>query len=441
LQKSNIPVSIVDKSMRIAIVIFSIILFCPAMFAVASDYNYPYTDPYKATVYGTPPDLTYQVDKPVKTKLRSIRVEGRNVPDVLSHESEMFYTTALQKEKAPLIFIIAGTGAEHDSAKMKFLTQTFHQAGFHAVALSSPTHMNFLVSVSKHGAAGYVPYDVDDLYRVMLWIKGDLEKEVEVTDYYVTGYSLGAMHTAFLTHRDSEQGDFNFKKALMINPPVSLYHSVKRLDSWLSPKNLGGMTVHDEIERIIDLFSKYYELADVTDLDDNFLYDMVTHVELEDKDLRALIGVDFRVSSSSMIFSSDVCLRAEYVVPPDAYPLTTGTPLLPYAEAAFEISFQDYMEEFLLPYLKYLQPGLNRSTFMRQCSLYEIRSYLAETDKIMLIGNRDDVILDKRDIIFIESVFGSRAKLYPSGGHCGNMGYTHFVERMLSMLRPEEGTQ
>lgn len=412
-------------------------LLCSAVFAVAADYRYPYTDAYKATVYGTPPDLMHRVEKPVKPKLRSVRIEGRNVPEVLSHEREMFYTTALQKGEAPLIFIVAGTGAEHDSAKMKFLTQTFHQAGFHTVALSSPTHMNFLVSVSQHGAAGYVPYDVADLYRVMLWVKEEIEQEVAVSDYYVTGYSLGAMHAAFLTHKDSELGDFNFKKTLMINPPVSLFHSVKRLDSWLTEENLGDLTVHDEIERIIDLFSDYYELADVTDLDDNFLYDMVTHVKLEDKDLRALIGVDFRVSSSSMIFSSDVCLKAEYVVPPEAYPLTTGTPLLPYAEEAFEISFQEYMEEYLMPYLQHLQPGLDRYTMMRQCSLYDIRSYLVKTDKIVLIGNKDDVILNEHDLKFIDSVFGSRAKLYPSGGHCGNMMYTHFVEQMLSMMKHE----
>ncbi|QJB55142.1 alpha/beta fold hydrolase [Pseudodesulfovibrio sp. zrk46] len=423
------------------IVLYITLFMLLAAPAAGADYRYPYNDPYKATVYGTPPDKMYRVEKPVEPKLRSIKVEDRDVPEVLSHEREMFYTTATHKDAAPLIFIVAGTGAEHDSAKMRFLTQVFHQAGFHVVALSSPTHMNFLVSVSEHGAAGYVPFDVADLYRVMQWIKDDLTDEIEVTDYYVTGYSLGAMHAAFLAHKDSEQGDFNFKKALMINPPVSLYHSVKRLDSWLTPENLGDVSVHDEIERIIEKFSVYYELADVTDLDDNFLYEMVTHVELQNTDLRALIGVDFRVSSSSMIFASDICLKAEYVVPPEAYPLKTGTPLLPYAEAAFDISFENYLEEYLLPYLQYLKPGLDRYTMMRQCSLYDIRSYLVETDKIVLIGNKDDVILNDHDLNFIDGVFGSRAHLYPSGGHCGNMMYPVFVEQMLSMVRPEGTTE
>ncbi|MFH1914863.1 MAG: alpha/beta hydrolase [Pseudomonadota bacterium] len=419
-------------------------LFAAALFAVAlcaatpvaADYRYPYTDPYQATVYGTPPELIYRPVNPVEPKLRAIRIEGRKVPDIFSYSADMYYSTALQKGEAPLMFIIAGTGAEHNAVKTQFLTQVFHGAGFHVVALSSPTHMNFVISASRYGAPGYVPHDVDDLYRVMLWIKEVVEAERPVTGYHVAGYSLGALHAAFLAHRDSASGDFGFQTALMINPPVSLYHSVKRLDSWLTPENLGEVTVREQIESLITRFSHYYRDADITDLDDNFLYEMVTRVNMDDVDLRSLIGVDFRLSASSMIFASDVCLQAGYVVPPDEYPLTAGKPLMDYAEAAFDISFENYMDEYLLPYLQHLDPSMDRYTLMRQSSLYDIRSYLMENDKVVLIGNADDVILNDNDIAFIKAVFGERAKLYPTGGHCGNMMYGPFVEAMLAMVKP-----
>jgi len=79
---------------------------------------------------------------------------------------------------------------------------------------------------------------------------------------------------------------------------------------------------------------------------------------------------------------------------------------------------------------------MDRYTMMQQCSLYDIRTYLMETDKIVVIGNRNDVILNEHDLKFIDSVFGNRAKLYPSGGHCGNIMYTPFVETMLEMVKP-----
>jgi len=421
--------------MRNIAVLTILSLLLAAAPAAAGVYGYPFHDPYRATVYGTPPTEIYRDFTPVQTKTRAIRVQGRNVPEIFSYSEDMQYSTALQKGEAPLIFVVAGTGAEHNSKKMLFLTQVLYGAGFHVVALSSPTHMNFIISVSQHAVPGYVPDDTEDLYRVMTWIKEDLSRECKVSGYYVTGYSLGAMHAAYLAHLDGERHDFDFRKALLINPPVSLYHSVKRLDSWLGPENLGERTVHQQIERFVRLFSEFYERTDITDFDDNFLYDLVTQVDFDDTDVRALVGVDFRLSSTAMIFASDVCLRAGYLVPPDRYPLKTGDPLMDYAEAAFEIGFEDYMDEYLLPYLRRMEPTLDRYTMIQRCSLYPIRSYLKETQKIVLIGNRDDIILNENDVRFIEDTFGGRARLFPSGGHCGNMMYGPFVESMLEMLK------
>ncbi|WP_041720415.1 alpha/beta fold hydrolase [Pseudodesulfovibrio piezophilus] len=422
--------------MRFTLAFTFFVLFLPILSAGAADYDYPFDNPYKATVYGTPPESRYRVSNPVKPEIRSLRIEGRQVPNVFSYSRDMYYTTALQDTAAPLLFLIAGTGAEHNSLKMAFLTQVFHEAGFHVVALSSPTHMNFIVSASEHGVPGYVPYDVADLYKVMQWIKTDVEKECDITGYSMAGYSLGALHAAFIAHADSTLKDFGFQKVLMINPPVSLYSSVTRLDAWLTDENLGDTTVREQIEKVIDRFSEYYRTADVTDLDDDFLYRMVTRVNFRDKDLKTLIGGAFRTSSASMIFASDVCLRAEYLVPPQDYPLKTGTSLLPYAQQAFDVRFEEYLDEYLLPFIQYMKPGLDRRTVLRQCSLKDISEYLKTTDKIVLIGNRDDVILDRDDLRFIENTFGSRAFLFPTGGHCGNMRHPAFVETMVRMVRP-----
>lgn len=412
-----------------------LITLIPAALAVAADYRYPFHDPYKATVYGTPPDMVYPLSSWMTPTTRSLKVEGRRVPNIFSYSDEMYYSTALQRGPAELVFIIAGTGSEHDSTKMVFLTKALYWAGYHVVALSSPTHMNFVVSMSEHAVPGYVPFDVEDLYRVMLRLKGELEQECEITGYSITGYSLGALHAAFLAHRDSERHDFDFRRTLMINPPVSLYHSVVRLDSWLTEENLGDQSVHSEIQEFIDKFSAYYEQSDVTDLDDDFLYEMITQVKLSDKNLRALIAVSFRVSSSSMIFASDVCKQAGYLVPPENFPLKQGDNILPYAKEAFEVSFEAYMNEFLLPYVQYVQPEIDYYTFMRQCSLYDIRSYLKTADSIRVIGNRDDVILNENDLGFIDEVFGQRARLFPSGGHCGNLMYAPFTQTMVEMMR------
>ncbi|WP_338668247.1 alpha/beta hydrolase [Pseudodesulfovibrio methanolicus] len=416
--------------------ILALLLLPAAVLAAEEEQPYPFTDPYRATVLGTPAKLRYQFKAPVRPDVRAIRIEGRRVPEVFSYSRDMFFTTALQDHPAPLMFVIAGTGAEHNSGKMAFLTQVFHEAGYHVVALSSPTHMNFVISASEHGVPGYAPYDVADLDRVMGWVREELAKECTITGYSVAGYSLGGLHAAFLAEMDAATHEFGFEHVLMINPPVSLYRSVTRLDSWLTEENLGRTTVHHEIEGFIDRFSDYYLHADVTDLDDDFMYDMITDIGLKERDFKTLIGAAFRVSSASMIFSSDVCLRAEYLVPPENYPLKTSSTLLPYARQAFDIPFESYLDEYLLPFLRYNDPTMTRAEAIRRSSLESIRDWLAKTDKVVVVGTRDDVILDEQDVRFLETVFGDRAHLFKHGGHCGNMMTPAFVRVMQELVQP-----
>lgn len=317
---------------------------------------------------------------------------------------------------------------------MKFLTQLFYEAGFHVVALTSPTHMNFLVSVSKYAAPGYVPNDAEDLYRVMKWIKHNLEEGYQIKSCSVTGYSLGAMHAAFVSKLDEQRKDFLFRRVLMINPPVSLYSSAMRFDSWLGPKNLGNKTPRQVIDELIEAFSEIYVHTSVVDLDDNFLYALSKHSNFSNMDLRAIIAASFRMTSANMIFCSDVCLKAGYVVPVNI-DLSVGDNLMPYTRVAAAISFEDYVDEYLLPYLQFISPGMTKENLIQECSLESIKDYLSKSDKISVLGNADDIILNEHDVEFLRKTFGDRAVLFPRGGHCGNLMFKPFALKAQEMLK------
>lgn len=413
--------------------IFALCLFALCLWAtgsaVAADKPYPFTDPYKATVFGTPPDSMYPV-QPIPISMRSFEVDSRPIPDIFWYADELEYSVALQKKPAPLMFLIAGTGADHDASKMRFLRALFHGAGYHVACLSSPTHYNFIVSASRHAAAGYVPNDVQDLYRVMGWVAEEIEDEVEVTGYNVAGYSLGGMHSAFLAHRDREEKRFNFDKVLMINPAVNLYGSALRFDSWLDPKNTGGRTAVEVMDKFYRQFAEFYKTREIESLDSEVLFQLSQYVKASNTDFKILIGTAFRVTAASMIFTSDVCLNAGYVVPSDTL-LTTTDPLLPYFTAASNLSFEQYFEEFLYPYLRYLGPPMTEDEAIYNCSLMSIEDFLRSSDNIYVVGNLDDPILSPDEVGFLQDVFGDKAYLFEHGGHCGNMMYAPFARRML----------
>ena len=75
--------------------------------------------------------------------------------------------------------------------------------------------------------------------------------------------------------------------------------------------------------------------------------------------------------------------------------------------------------------------------FVDRSSLRSIEQYLRQSEKIGLITNVDDLILAKGDVEYFKEVFGSRAKVYPRGGHCGNMAYKDNVAYMVDFFKSE----
>ena len=143
---------------------------------------------------------------------------------------------------------------------MKVMQRAFYKAGFHVISLPSPTHSNFIVSASSTGVPGRVEDDAADLYRVMQLAYERVAERVEVTKFYLTGYSLGAWQAAFVAHLDEEAQVFDFAKVLLINPPVSLYSSIRILDQMLLDNVPGGINgLDDYFERVFGNFIEVYK--------------------------------------------------------------------------------------------------------------------------------------------------------------------------------------
>jgi hypothetical protein len=77
---------------------------------------------------------------------------------------------------------------------------------------------------------------------------------------------------------------------------------------------------------------------------------------------------------------------------------------------------------------------VTQQVLIEQASLKSIEGYLKTAEKITLMTNEDDLILAPGEIDFFRRVFRERAKIYPTGGHCGNMGYKDNIEHMIDFF-------
>ncbi len=400
-------------------------------------YDYPFADPYIATVLSTPPEFQDALPGKIPLKFDKITVfPDREIPDILWYLKGLSYSYLRQKGPAPLIFLIAGTGASFQSQKMKNLQRAFYHAGYHVISLSSPTHPNFIVSASTSGVPGHLEEDSVDLYRVMQQIWQKLQKKMEVTDFYLTGYSLGAAESAFIAKLDEKKRAFNFRKVLLINPPVSLYNSVVILDKMLEQNIPGGLNNFNAFyEKVLSAFTEAYVNGEAVEFNDHFLYNTYKYRKPKsDANLAALIGVDFRLSTENMVFVSDVMTRAGYVIPGNLE-LGRYNSMTDYSKVYARLSFIDYFEGIFLPHFQKQEPGLEETDLIQNMSLSHIEDYLRTSPKLGLIHNADDIILHPGEIDYLRDVFGSRAHIFPHGGHCGNMAYPDNTAAMIEFFQ------
>jgi hypothetical protein len=402
-----------------------------ATVANVENYEYPITDRFEATVVGTPKGFKADVPDIIPFKKRRLTVfPERQTPDALFYGSELIYSVALQKGSAPLIFLIAGTGAPHNGAKNHNMARAFYQAGFHVVSISSPTFPNFVIAASKTGVVGHAEKDAEDIYRVFEMIWDELKGDITATSFNVTGYSLGAFNAAYVSKLDEERGVFNFRRVLLINPPVSLYNSISLLDR-MTQNIPGGVSNFDKFfNDLLHEFSKVYKESS-DGVGDDFLYKVYEALGLKDEELAALIGTSFRISSASLVFTSDVMADYGYVKPKGLV-LDRYSDLTTYEAMASRLGFTDYYHEFFYPYYAQEYPDQTRDEFISSISLTGIEDYLRNTKKITVMHNADDVILEPGEINFFAEVFGDRATIYPHGGHCGNMSYRDNVAHMVA---------
>ena len=154
------------------------------------------------------------------------------------------------------------------------------------------------------------------------------------------------------------------------------------------------------------------------------------------EELIALIGVSFRLASSALIFTSDVMTNSGFIKPANEI-LTPNTNLDEYMQVSLRVGLTDYFHEYMWPYFDAtrMTTALTRDQFAELQSLTSISSYLASAQKIGVVSNRDDVILERGETKFLTDTFGTRAKIYPTGGHLGNLEQREVVDYMVQYFK------
>jgi pimeloyl-ACP methyl ester carboxylesterase len=423
--------------LRLLIILCLVVLPLPCL-AADDGYGYPIPGAYEATIMGTPASLMPVF--PEKMRVRQLELDvllDRKKPPVFFYDKGLRCTFAYQKQKAPLVFLIAGAGSNDRSTKILTMMKALYVAGFHVITIPSPSHANFIVSASKSGVPGDLTEDSADLYHAMEAAWREVSGDIEVSSFYLGGYSMGATQAAFVAKLDEERRVFNFRKVLMVNPAVSLYESVTRIEDMLKQIPGGPKKQGVFFNKMLSKFSEYYSYGNFVSINDDFLYSIYTEKLFSREETAGLIGLTFRINLAGMIFASDVVTNSGYVVPKNRV-LRGSDPLDDYFLVSTHLSFFDYVNEYMFPYFQKKRPGLTKAAFIESLTLRSIEGYLKSSAKFGAMVNENDFILTKAELAYLTQLFGERTKVYPRGGHLGNLEYKENLAYMVSFFQDKE---
>ncbi len=424
------------------LLLLAVLLFSPLAGANdprPQDYGYPLTNPFTATIVNTPPGVQASLPDPASIDqadyaVRLPKLREQALPDAFWAVRTLRYRLARQDRSAPLVFLIAGTGAPYDSRLSETLKLVFYQAGYHVVQLSSPTSFDFMASASRLATPGYMPEDARDLYRVMKAIRAR-HTDLPVSDFRLAGYSLGGLHAAFVAQLDETEQAFNFRRVLLLNPPVDLYASARNLDRLVQVRLPESEQDANFYEQVLDKLSRYFRARGHIDLDAALLHEFQrSPYQLSNEQMAMLIGAVFRLSAADIAFASDAINRRGLFLPISA-PLGIGSNLEPLYKQALTCDFRCYIDRQLLPMWREQFGGGAAAQLVAQTGMPALEDFLARSPQIAVMHNADDLILSPGDLSFLKRTFGPRLRLYPYGGHCGNYSYPTNVRDMLELLR------
>ncbi|MGH7855412.1 MAG: hypothetical protein ACREP3_18325 [Candidatus Binatia bacterium] len=397
----------------------------------AAEYKYPYHDPYLATA--TTAILT---DDGLTPRLRSEIVHvpglsGRNRLPSLEGRGELSVALYRQNHQAPLLFILAGLGSSPYFGVAPYLASLFYQEGFHIVILPSPMSWNFALSASRSGAPGHAPEDARDLYEAMqksLAVLRD-RHSVKISGINFMGVSLGALEGANLSVIDADEGKIGIEKYLLVNPPVDLSYALKKLDEWNTLRaKFGSDKAKDIVAKAVAIVESFSEDRG----DDPAVFDRLAKkfASFTTEELQFLIAANLQSQLPELIYVTQVIHDQNVLSAPKDQ-------VRKRIQEAKSFTITDYNEKIALPLWRRqaAEPQADIASFIKRGSLATILDRLRGNSKVRIMHNADDPLAGRKSIEALKEALGDQVRLYPYGGHLGNLWFPENKEYALGQFR------
>ncbi|HTB83713.1 MAG TPA: MlaA family lipoprotein [Candidatus Sulfotelmatobacter sp.] len=360
--------------------------------------------------------------KPVNTNFADLAVT-RNV-FIPATGKKLAYSCWMQKKPAPLVFYIPGLGAYRLDRSTLAYADMMYRHGYSVVAISDPFQKEFMESAATVALPGYGPADCDDVVKALKLILFDVRKWQgdKIKGTSLTGVSHGGYFTLMIAAREAagKLDGLTFDRYVAVNPPSQLAHAAQCLDEMFdTPLTWPADERRKKMEE-----SVYKALY----FADNGL-DVSGNIPLTRTESDFLIGLEFRYTLMNVIMDSQ---RRDNLGVLKVNP--TKFVRQDSIREIRQISYAEYTDRFMLPYLIKSGWVTNRQELTTNTDLTQSTDLLRNNPKIRVQICEDDFLMTPADLPWFRSTFGNNLTVYPVGGHLGNLYIPAVQEALVSLF-------
>lgn len=343
------------------------------------------------------------------------------------------YSVRMQRDPAPLVFLVPGLGAHRLGASSLALAEMVWERGFSVAIVSSAMNAEFITRGGSGPVPGHAPVDARDVHIALDAIDRDLAARYpgHIEKRVYLGYSLGAFHGFFIAADDSPaaRARVSFDRYVLLDPPVRLLDGMERLDGFFRVP-LAAPDPHAEVERILMkavhvarraqeqmIGAGRYNRLGATNLEGSTITPTM-ELPFTNEEAEFLIGLAFRRTLQALLWASQE--REDLGV------LLTERHRLRRLPAYLEIgdySFEMYLFAFVLPYYRdQLGTVASADELVAQNDLHAIAERLRGRLELRVFANKNDFLTSQADIDWLTALVGpEHVRFFPTGGHLGNL--------------------
>jgi hypothetical protein len=350
-----------------------------------------------------------------RAKERKVKLPGRG--------AKLRYSVWLQREPAPLLYLLPGIGAHRRSGTSVAVAELAFARGFSVVALSSVFQPEVQLSVLRAPYPGYAPYDAEDLRAALEAIHADLTawRPGRVQSASLLGLSLGAAHALHIASQP--EGALHFERIVAVNPPIDFLRAAERFDDFFDAPLRWPAKERDR--RVLEIGKKALALLDGKIGNPRLPFDRI--------ESEFLIGLNGRDAVHNAMVAirraTGRGLRMEEELDPGRGWLL---------EEVNQSSFDAYVRHLVLPH--FLEQGARAATvesLLQASGVRSIGAALAADPRVSVVTNADDFLLGPDDVTWLRETLRERAIVFPAGGHLGNVWMPEVQDAIFHALGAE----